>query len=226
MVITQSKKSSEARAAQDLLAIDTIRDGVILLKNGGLRTVLMASSLNFALKSTEEQDAIIYQYQNFLNSIDFSLQFVVHSRKLNILPYLDTLKDRSKEEENELLKVQIDEYIEFIRGFVELSNIVSKNFYVVVPFDPSAIERPGLLRNILGSLGLVAKKTNAIHAPSDLNGNQFTEFKNQIQQRTDATSMGLRSFGVRTVQLNTDELIELMYTLYNPGEAEAAKSTN
>ncbi len=220
----QSKKSAEARAAQELLAIDTIRDGVILLKNGGLRTVLMASSLNFALKSTEEQDAIIYQYQNFLNSIDFSLQFVIHSRKLNILPYLDTLKERSKEEENELLKVQIDEYIEFIRGFVELSNIVSKNFYVVVPFDPSAIERSGFLRNVLGSLGLVAKKTNAVHATADLNGNQFTEFKNQIQQRTDAVGMGLRSFGVRTVQLNTDELIELFYTLYNPSEAEAAKS--
>ncbi|MEK7082755.1 MAG: hypothetical protein AAB972_01170, partial [Patescibacteria group bacterium] len=100
-------------SATEFLAIDTIREDVIVLKGGGLRVVLMASSLNFALKSSDEQDAITFQYQNFLNSLDFSLQFVIHSRKLNIAPYIDSLRTRQKEEDNELLKIQINEYIDF-----------------------------------------------------------------------------------------------------------------
>src|SRR3989344_4083005 len=95
-------------AAQEFLTIDTIREDVVLLKDGGLRVILMCSSLNFALKSTDEQDAIIYQYQNFLNSLDFPLQVVIHSRKLNIAPYLDSLKERRKDEANELMKIQIN----------------------------------------------------------------------------------------------------------------------
>src|SRR3989338_10484959 len=102
---TQSKQAKNARAAQDFLTVSTIRDGVIILRNGGLRSILMTSSLNFALKSAEEQEAVIFQYQNFLNSLDFSVQFVIQSRKLNIIPYLESLKTRSGEEINDLLKI-------------------------------------------------------------------------------------------------------------------------
>ena len=139
---------------QDFVLIESVRDGIVVLKDGSLRAVLMASSLNFALKSEEEQDAIIFQYENFLNSLDFTLQFVVHSRRLNIQPYLDTLAARQNEETQELLRVQITEYIEFVRSFVELSEIVSKTFYIIVPFQPSVAEQhAGLFQKLFGKGG-------------------------------------------------------------------------
>lgn len=217
----QSRQAKGARAAQDFLTVSTIRDGVIVLRGGGLRSILMASSLNFALKSAEEQEAIIFQYQNFLNSLDFSVQFVIQSRKLNIVPYLESLKTRSREETNELLKIQIDEYIEFIRSFVELSNIVSKTFYVVVPFDPVAIS----IQNVIGGAGAVAEKVLSLFQKKETKEtgeaeDLFQEHKNQLQQRVEQVSLGLVRLGVRTVELNTEEIIELLYGLYNQGETE------
>ena len=216
----QSKQAKNARAAQDFLTVSTIRDGVIILRNGGLRSILMTSSLNFALKSAEEQEAVIFQYQNFLNSLDFSVQFVIQSRKLNIIPYLESLKTRSGEEINDLLRIQIDEYIEFVRSFVELSNIVSKTFYVVVPFDPSVITLPGG-----GSAGGVAEKIFSFFQKKETRegggtADLFEEHKNQLRQRVDQVSLGLVRFGIRTVELNTEEAIELLYGLYNQGEME------
>ena len=202
----------QAASATQFLAIDTIREDVIVLKEGGLRVVLMCSSLNFALKSTDEQDAITFQYQNFLNSLDFSLQFVIHSRKLNIAPYLDSLRTRQKDEDNELLKIQINEYIDFIASFVEMTNIMSKTFYAIIPFTPSVLEQKGMLSGLLSMF----KPSSAI--PTD--GGPFAEQKNQLWQRVDAVTSGLRRIGVRSVPLNTEELIELFYGLYNPSEFE------
>lgn len=213
---TESVKARSAKSAQEFLAIASIRDGIIILKDGGLRAVIMVSSFNFALKSTEEQDAVIFQYENFLNSIDFPIQFVVQSRRLNILPYLETLHSREKEETNELLKIQIGEYVEFVRSFVELTNIVSKNFYVVVPFNPTIAEKAGLT-SFLSSF--IAAKQRAPAASDE----KFSEYQNQLVQRVDAVSTGLRRFGLRSAMLNTEEIIELFYGLYNPAEAERQK---
>lgn len=198
--------------AQQFLAIQEIREDVVTLKEGGFRVVLMCSSINFALKSTDEQDAVIFQYQNFLNSLDFSLQYVIHSRKLNIIPYLESIKQRQKEEDNELLKIQIAEYAEFIKSFVELTNIMSKTFYAVVPFTPAIIENKEGILSGLASL-FKAKKASAISA-------SFEEYKNQLWQRVDTVVTGLQRFGVRAAPLNTEELIELFYGLYNPTEFE------
>ena len=125
-----------SQPSQDILQIDEVRDGVLILKDRSMRAVVMASSLNFALKSADEQTAIIMQFQNFLNSLDFSLQFFVTSRKLNIEPYLETLAEAEKKQTIDLLKIQTAEYIEFVRTFVRAANIVTKSFYVVVPFTP------------------------------------------------------------------------------------------
>lgn len=206
----QSAKSKSAQAAQDFLAIESIRDGVVILRNGGLRRILMSSSLNFALKSSDEQDAIIFQYQNFINAVDFSLQLVIQSRKLNITPYLNILHEREKQEVNDLLKVQISEYREFIRSFVELSNVVSKAFYIVVPFNPTAMTKKS------GFFGSVSGQKRTVEE-------DFIEYKTQLDQRVDAVSLGLLRFGIRTAPLNTEELIELFYGLYNPGELEKEK---
>ena len=185
---------------------------MVVIKKGGLRVVLMCSSLNFALKSSDEQDAIIFQYQNFLNSLDFPLQFVIHSRRLNIAPYLESLKERYKEEQNDLMKVQIAEYAEFVRTFTESTNIMSKTFYAAIPFTPSLYEREGFLKSMLATLGLGKQEKGKVGT--------FEESKNQLWQRAEATIAGLQSFGIRAVPLNTEELIELFYGLYNPTEFE------
>lgn len=213
---TVTKKN--ARPTQDFVEVAEIRDGVLVLRDGSIRGVLMASSINFALKSQEEQDAIILQYQNFLNALDFSVQFFIQSRKLNIEPYLDTLRERQKSEYNDLLKIQITEYIEFVKAFVENANIVSKSFYVVVPFTPAVISKE---EGVSGALGTLFKKKSA--GPQALPEERFQEFRTQLYQRMDAVQQGLIRTGVRVVALNTEELIELLYGMYNPGEAEKGK---
>jgi len=207
-------------SAQQFLSIEAVREDTVILKDGGLRVVLMCSSLNFALKSADEQDAIIYQFQNFLNSLDFSLQFVIHSRKLNVAPYLDSLKSRQKEEDNELLQIHIQEYTEFIRTFVDMTNIMSKTFFVVVPFTAPILEQGGgPLKSIFSAFGLASeKKRMAGEAPGD----SFAEYKNQLWQRADTAIDGFARFGIRSAPLNTEELIELFYGLYNPTEFEKA----
>ena len=200
-------------SAQQFLAVDNIREDVVLLKTGGLRVVLMCSSINFALKSADEQDAIIYQYQDFLNSLDFPLQFVVHSRRLNIAPYLESLKDRQKEEDNELMKIQISEYVEFVKTFVDMTNIMSKTFYTVVPFTPTAFEKKGVFRDLISSLHFGGGVKNTAMGT-------FEEQKKQLWQRVDTVISGLQHLGIRSAPLNTEELIELFYGLYNPTEFE------
>lgn len=199
--------------AQQFLAVDTVREDVAVLKDGGLRVILMCSSLNFALKSTDEQDAIIFQYQNFLNSLDFPVEFVIHSRRLNIAPYLESLRERQKDEDSELLKIQIAEYVEFIKTFVDMTHIMSKTFYTVVPFTPPLYEKTGVLSSALSVLGLGKKESGKAT-------DSFEEYKNQLWQRVDTVVSGLQRFGVRSAPLNTEELIELFYGLYNPTEFE------
>lgn len=208
-----------SNSAQHFLPIDTIREDIVVMKDGGLRIILMCSALNFALKSSDEQDALIYQYQNFLNALDFPLQIVIHSRKLNIAPYLEALRGRQKEEDNELMKIQINEYMEFIRTFVSMTNIMSKTFYVVVPFTPPILEQIGIFSTITSLLGLTKKKT-----PEEA-ANIFSEYKTQLWQRVDAVIEGLERTGIRVIPLNTEELIELFYGLFNPTEFEKLAQT-
>lgn len=208
----------DAASAQQFLTIDAIKDDIVIMKDGGFRLILMCSSLNFALKSADEQDAITYQYQNFLNSLDFPLQIVTLSRLLNITPYIETLKNHQKEEDNEYMKIQIGEYIEFIQTLVGSANIMSKTFYAVISHSVSVFEQKGLLGNALAALGLgkggTKKETDA----------SFEEHKLQLWQRVDTVIEGLKSFGVRSAPLNTEELVELFYGLYNPTEFEKTAS--
>jgi type IV secretory pathway VirB4 component len=208
-------------STQSFVPIKEIRDGVIILKDGSLRAVMMVSSLNFALKSADEQEAIILQYQNFLNSLDFSVQFFIQSRRLNIGPYLDTLKERERQETNDLLKIQETEYIDFVKNFVESTGIVSKLFYVVVGYTPSILPTSGgTISGIFDALlGKRGKTKNAERDASD-----FEEHKLQLFQRADAVLQGINRTGVRAVPLNTEELIELFFGLYNPGESEKGKA--
>lgn len=201
----------ETQSTQQFVEIEDVRDGTVVLKNGSLRRVLIVSGINFGLKSEEEQDAITYAYQGFLNSLDFSLQILIHSRKLNIKRYLEKLNERKDKEPNELLGNQISEYIEFVRSFVESNAVMSKTFFVVVPYDPIVIPKGG--KKILGIFGFGGKSGSPLEE-------NFEQKLIQLDQRTDQVIAGLNQTGLRAVPLNDQELIELFYNLYNPETVE------
>lgn len=202
-----------AQATQDFVPIKDVRDGVVLLKDGGFRGILMTSSVNFSLKSDDERTAIVYQFQDFLNSLDFSIQILIQSRKHDIRAYLALLENRKKEQQNDLLKIQIQEYIEFIKTFAERQNIMTKSFFVVVPYTPNVLEKSGILQSILPN------KKNGGSAKNRAQG-KFEEDVVQLDQRMAVVIQGLARCGIRTVRLGTEEIIELLYKVFNPGETE------
>lgn len=197
------------QTTQNFVPIQEIRDGVVILKNGGMRSVVLATSLNFALKSSDEQSAILLQFQNFLNSLDFSVQIFIQSKKLDIRPYIALLEDRYKEQQTELMKIQVREYIDFIRTFVESTNIMTKSFFVVVPYDPPIMGT--------GSKNPFAKSAGSGAVTAD---DKFTEYRSQLEQRVAVVEQGLVRCGIRTAELGTEEVVELFYKLFNPGETE------
>lgn len=198
-----------ARSTQDFVPIKEVRDGIVVLKDGGLRAILLASSINFALKSEDEQTAFIVQFQNFLNSLDFSVQIFVQSRMLDIRPYVATLEAAYKNQLDDLMRIQIREYIEFIKSFTEAANIMTKNFFIVVPYSPAIVQQGGGLGSVLP----FGKKADAEAA-----NRSFEEQVSQLEQRISIVQQGLTRTGVRTVQLGTEEAIELLYKMFNPGE--------
>lgn len=205
----------KSQATQEFVPLKEVRDGVVILKDGSLRMVLMASSINLALKSQDEQQAVIAQFQNFLNSLEFTLQFFIESRELDIRPYLALLDGRYQEEIDDLMKLQIREYMSFIRDFTERANIMSKNFFIVVPYDPALLARSGGVGAALGSL-----LPSGGSASKALTDEQFSQYRSQLEQRVAVIEQGLVRTGVRIAPLGTEEVIELFYKLFNPGELE------
>ncbi len=197
-----------SQATQDFVPIKEIRDGIIILKDGSMRAVLLVSSVNFALKSADEQQAIILQFQNFLNALDFSIQISIQSKSLDIRPYLSMLEARYKSELGDLMKIQIREYIQFIKNFVGQTSIMTKTFFVVVPFSPTVASTG---TNPLDKLS--GKQTGGGATP-----NHFDENRSQLEQRIGSVSQGLTRCGIRSVQLGTEEIVELFYKTFNPGD--------
>lgn len=207
----QSKQLSGAKpttSTQKYLDIAEIRDGVVVLKDGTLRAVLLVSSINFALKSEEEQQAVISAYVSFLNSINFPLQIVIQSRKLNIDNYLARLDKSEKEQTNELLKIQIADYKNFISELVELGDIMSKRFFVVVQFNPMTDKRKNFFERF--------KEILIPAVTIRLKEERFQKRKNDLMMRVEHVNTGLQSMGVSAVPLDTQSLIELYYEIYNP----------
>lgn len=203
---TPEKKPVKGLSTQKYLDIAEIKDSVVIMKSGGLRSVLMVSSINFALKSIDEQDAIIYHFQSFLNSLDFSIQILINSRKLNIENYLDVLRETEKRQTNELMRMQTASYIEYIQGLVKMANIVSKTFYIVVPFSAAETKEGGMAK--------LKATSNATQIVSSRE--VFEKYRDQLFQRVDHIIENLSGTGLRMTMLNTQELIELYYNLYNP----------
>ncbi len=204
---------AKGTATQQFVPIDRIRDGIITLKNGELRAVIMTSSLNLALKSDDEQSAILLQFQNLLNSLEFPIQMFIESRRLNIKPYLELLEERETKVTEDLLKIQIHEYIGFIKKFSEETNIMTKHFFVVVPYLPLSLGPAGGMSTMLGFGG-----GNSGTTPAEEEA--FDASRIQLEQRISTVVQGLSRFGIRAQKLGTEGAVELFYKLFNPGEQD------
>ncbi len=202
----------KSKASQEFVPIKEVRNGVAVLKDGSFRGILLASSLNFSLKSEDEKNAIILQFQDFLNSLDFSVQIFIQSRRLDIRPYIALLESREKEQMSDLMKIQIREYVDFIRNFTESTSIMTKKFFLIIPYTPAMIGKGSGFSPFKKKQNVEEKKLDAISI--------FEENRSQLEQRMGIIEQGLARCGIRTRRLETDAIIELFYKIFNPGETE------
>lgn len=212
---SQMAKNSVSVSTQQYLDIAEIKENTIVMKDGTLRVVLLVSSINFALKSEDEQNAVIDSYVRFLNNLNFTLQIVIQSRELDIDNYLEYLKGKEKEQTNKLLKVQTADYIEYIKELTSLGKIMNKRFYIIVPYNPLTDKR----KSFFSLIGEALKPATIIK----LKEKTFRQYQEMLERRVDSVIGGLESMGVAVARLDTQSLIELYYKTYNP---ETSKNQN
>jgi hypothetical protein len=214
----RNRKKLEGTAVQKFLPIAEIKQDTVMLKNGGLRVVLHVSSMNFSLKSEDEQQAIIGSYQQFLNTLTFPVQIVVRSTKLNVDAYVADLEARAEKHKNPLLKEQTLDYATFIQRLVDVSEIMQKNFYCIVPMDPPGLQKVSFFQKYLGWL-----------SPSDTGEKArtrkrtFDEMGAKLRDRMNIVESGLENVGLTSERMNTVQLIELFYQAYNPKTSQEQK---
>lgn len=209
------KTSKPTVSTQQFLDVAEIRDDTLIMKDGSIRAIVLVSSINFALKSEEEQNAVIQGYMLFLNSLEFPIQVMTQSRELNIDKYLATLKEKEKQHTNELLRIQMAEYRKYIEELVSLGEIMSNRFYVVVPYESGQDKKKGFLAR----LGSIFSPAQTIR----LSRKKFLDNKLGLDRNIDHVRSGLMSFGVTSVKLDTQSLIELFYNTYNPAISKNQK---
>ncbi|HLD08228.1 MAG TPA: hypothetical protein VJB60_04140 [Candidatus Peribacterales bacterium] len=215
---TRNRKKGEATGVQRFLPIAEIRQDTVLLKNGGLRAVLGVGSMNFSLKSDDEQQAIIVSYEQFLNTLTFPLQIVIRSTKLNVDGYVGDLQGRAEKQQNPLLKEQTLDYARFIERLVDVSDIMQKRFYVVVPIDPAGVKNVSFLSKLFGWLAPSDTREKALTRKR-----QFEELSTTLRDRVNLVKTGLANVGCPSERLKTPELIDLYYTVYNPKTSQEQK---
>lgn len=207
-------KQQVVQSTQKYLNIANIADEIVFTKTGLLRMVIEVSPVNFSLKSEQEQQAMVGQFQAFLNSLNFPIQMVVHSRRLDLHPYLSSLQGYVNKIESELLRLHANEYLEFIKRLTTLANIMEKRFYVVVGFEPGPVKQ-GLFASLLGT-----RKTQIKFSPED-----YGKFRKTLRERVQVVIAGLAPLGMPTKVLDTQGLIELYYRVYNHEEAQEEQLT-
>lgn len=220
-LIAPAKKNREnpLLSTQTHLRFGEIRDDVLVLKNGGIRAVLRTSSINFNLKSEAEQNSIVYGYQGFLNSLEFPIQIIVRSKKLDIDNYIKQVKELGEKQKNPLLQEQTYEYAEYVKKLVDYADIMDKEFYVVVPYDPAAMG--GQASVVQGFFQRMAPKDSFADIRKRLN--EFNRLKKTLIQRINTVKSGLENCGLKVTQLTTPELVELFYGIYNPKTSRNSK---
>jgi len=200
------KKPKEIeKSTQAYLDIAQIKDSLVVMKDGSLRIVLLCSAINFDLKTEGEQDAIIAQYQNFVNSLSFHIQILIQSRRVDLTDYLAKLRERVGQEQDEFFKAQIADYLAFIKELIEKANIMDKKFYIIIPYFPPLIKTPASWEELISG-----------RPPKALSTSEFETFKIEVLKRANVVASSLGAVGLRCIQLNTQELIELYYNSYNP----------
>ncbi len=214
----KQKKGGAANSTQIFLNIAEIKDNVLILKNGGLRAVLQTNSINFNLKSEEEQNSIIYAYQSFLNSLDFPIQVLIQSRKLDVDKYIENVKEQGEKHENPLLREQTNEYCDYIQKLVEYADIMEKKFYVIVPLDPYRTQKQNTISKFLSSISARDSIDNIKRRHRE-----FEQLNKSLTERVNAVKSGLEACNLRVAQLTTPQLIELFYEIYNPMTARNEK---
>ncbi len=211
-MLSSKAAKKEEESTQKFLNVAGIRDGIIILKNKALRAIVMCSSINFALMSEDEQKAKVFGYQDFLNSLNFPVQIVIQTRKLNIAGYLEKVKEAERMQDNELLRMQTAEYAEFIKSMVELGNITTSHYYVSIPYSPAGIE----------ATESIMDKIKGIISPASKIKEEQVGFQKQQEElllRVNTVISGLGGVGIQSAQLNTQEVVELLYSWYNPDES-------
>jgi hypothetical protein len=208
----------QSTSTQDTLLISEIRDGVVVMRDGSLRAVIIASAINFDLMSGSEREAVEYSYQGFLNSLHYPVQILIKSQKIDLDAYIAKLQQLRQDQDNELLGLLMDDYITNIQALIEEVNIMDKQFYVIIPYFPPATTK---LKqgNIFSSISGLFKKQEI----TTITETDFEQFKTELGQRVQQVSAGLSQMGVRNIPLNTQELIDLYYASYNPDVAENQK---
>lgn len=201
-------------STQAYLDIAEIKENTVVMKDGSLRAVVVVSSVNFSLKSGDEQNALISAYQNFLNSLEFPIQILMQSRKLDIHAYLDKLSAVMQQQTNELLRLQTQEYIEYVGKLIEFASIMSKTFYVVIPLTNSSVKT-----------GFLTRLTNLLSPANEITLQQsdFEKSREEMGKRVNQVVGGLSGMGLKCIPLNTEELVELMYNSYNLNTGSAIK---
>lgn len=202
-------------STQKYLDISEIRNDCVILKNGSFRAVILAASMNFGLKSEDEQVAVIRGYIEFLNTLDFPIQIIIQSRPFNIKPYLADLEQLRKDQKNELLKVQMADYSTFVKELVELGQIMSRRFYIVIPYSPLGDKK-------IGFLSKVSELFSAVSAVK-IKKEKFEKYREALYRRVDKVLSAIELMGLKSAPLDTQSLIELFYSSYNPAGSEVQK---
>ena len=203
------KMPKNAPEVQKFVELKEIREDVVILKDNSLKAICICSSINFDLLSTIEQEAVVARFQEFLNSLDFPVQIVISSRHFDIENYLNQIRELEKKQTNELMRVQTSEYVNFVQSFVEFANIMTKSFYVVVPFrivETREESFGGKIKNIIST-----RKPKK----GQFEMEKFRQYKTQLNQRISLVTEGLQGLGIKSVPLNDEQLTQLFYEFYN-----------
>lgn len=209
-----AKKTPKSSSTLSFVEVSEVREDVMVLREGQMRAVLAISSANFALKSQQEQDIIIGTFQGLLNSLEFPIQILVQSRKLDLSRYIESLKEKEVNQQNDLLRVQMMEYIEYLEHMVDAVNIMSKNFFVIVGFEPITLKE-----GIFGSFFRALNPTRVIRQKQE----EFIKNRGLLMQRVEQTASKFGSLGLKVSMLNTEQLIVLLYNSYNPDVADSIR---
>lgn len=219
------KSKTSPNSTQNTLQIAEVRDGIVIMNDGSFRSIVMVKSINFDLMSPQEQEAVEYSYQGFLNSLYFQIQIFIRSRKVDLRPYIEKLNKIRSEHDNMLLALLMEDYVQYMSELSQQTNIMDKNFYIVIPFFPVVEVQKALTQN-KNFLSGITKLFDRAEQHVVINEADLEKAKTELRNRVQAVLSGLQQCGVQGLPLDTQELIELYYDSYNPDTATRQKLKN